>query len=257
MLKIILRLFLVTIFLFFTACSKDDDSQNANNFMAANRLSTGDSAKDFLTEDNFTDLVIEVVYVEGYQPSQMALDNLVSFINQRCYKSGGVEINMRSIESPGEEIYDINEVDDLEKEIRLQYTSGNRLALFAFFLDGKYDADTEESLVLGVAYRNTSFVIFEETIQSLSDGIAEPSRVLLESTVFRHEFSHLLGLVDLGSDMQTDHLDEENGHHCDVESCLMNYKVESGLNIRGMVSEENIAQLDSQCLADLRANGGK
>lgn len=258
MLKHTFRYFLVASFIFFVSCAKDDDSQETNNpTKSANRQGTGDSANDFLSEDNFTDLVIEVVYVEGFEPSQTSLDYLVSFINQRCYKPGGVEINKRSIASPNKELFAIREIDSIERQIRTQYNSGSKLALFSFFVDGEYKDNDENSVVLGVAYRNTSFVIFEETIQKFSNDFTEPSRVLLESTVYRHEFSHLLGLVDFGSEMQTDHLDTENGHHCDVETCLMNYRVESGINVGGMISEENIPKLDSQCLADLRANGGR
>ncbi|MDG3580939.1 MULTISPECIES: membrane metalloprotease [Galbibacter] len=255
--KQLIKAALLSTILFLSACSKDDDIQDNGNSTIGNRLSTGDSAHEILSDEEFTDMVIEVVYVEGYQPSQISLNNLTSFIKQRCYKPGGIELNLRAIQAPGKETYTIQEIDSIEREIRSQYNNGKRLALFISFMDGSFNEDTDSSVVLGVAYRNTSFVVFEETIQTLSDQITEPDRDLLESTVLRHEFSHLLGLVDLGTDMLTDHLDTENGHHCNVESCLMNFKVESGVNLIGMSSEENIPKLDQQCLADLKANGGK
>ncbi|MCX2679635.1 membrane metalloprotease [Galbibacter sp. EGI 63066] len=256
MIKQFLRTFLLLTFIFLVGCSKDDDPQNTPNPIPSNRLSTGDSAADFLSDELFSSLVIEVVYVEGYQPSQQSLDNLVSFINTRCHKSGGVELNMRSIAEPGDGDYDIQEIDDIEQDIRSQFNTENRLALFAMFINGKWHEDTDNSVVLGVAYRNTSFVIFEETLQRFSDQATEPDRVVMETTVFNHEFGHLLGLVDLGTDMQSDHLDTENGHHCDVEDCLMNYRVEAGISI-GNISGGDVPQLDSQCIADLQANGGK
>jgi hypothetical protein len=38
------------------------------------------------------------------------------------------------------------------------------------FIDGASASDSGNSYVLGTAYRNTSFVIYEKTIQSLSDS---------------------------------------------------------------------------------------
>ncbi|MCM5664365.1 membrane metalloprotease [Galbibacter mesophilus] len=241
----------------FVACSEEDDSEGAGNPIAGNRLSTGDSARDFLSDETFDELIVEVVYVEGFRPTDASLNNLLAFIEERCHKPGGVELNVRSFPSPNIEQFNIQQVDSIEKVMRSQYNLGNKMALYVSFLDGQFEDDSDDSVVLGAAYRNTSFVIFEETLHRFSDGVNEPDRFLLESTVFRHEFAHLLGLVDLGTEMQTDHLDSENGNHCNVESCLMNYKIESGINIPGMASEENIPVLDSQCLADLRANGGK
>lgn len=242
-----------------TSCAKDDDSNDLDVLGATNRLSTGDSARDFLTQERFTDIVMEVVYVDGLSPSNEALDNLTKFINQYCYKPGGVEILKRSIPSPGKVQYTIEQVDSLEREFRSQYNSDKRLALFVFYLDGSYkktDQNAEKDqldVVLGVAYRNTSFVVFKEGINKL---LASES-VALESTVLMHEFSHLLGLVNVGTKMQTNHIDPENGHHCNVEDCLMNYKVESGWSFVGGNMEHQLPQLDSQCVADLRANGGK
>jgi hypothetical protein len=41
-----------------------------------------------------------------------------------------------------------------------------------------------------------------------------------------------------------------------VESCLM-FSAESGSGIADMVSGGSAPKLDAQCLADLKANGGK
>lgn len=241
------------------SCSKDDDSNELQPPTAANRLSTGDSAREFLTEEHFSAIVMEVVYVDGQPPEDAALENLKQFINQRCYKSSGVELIKRSIPNPGKEFYTIAQVDSLEKQLRSQYNSGNRLALFVLYLNGSYTSeaqsteDPDEGVVLGVAYRNTSFVVFKERINEISTT----KRLQLESTVLQHEFSHLLGLVNVGTEMQTDHIDPEHGHHCVEENCLMNYRVESGLSFQNGILENQIPQLDAQCLADLQANGGK
>ncbi|HEY0356753.1 MAG TPA: hypothetical protein VGC29_11140, partial [Flavisolibacter sp.] len=71
-----------------------------------------------------------------------------------------------------------------------------------------------------------------------------------------HEVGHLLGLVDIGSPMQTPHKDADHGSHCNNNSCLMYYASET-TDILGLLLTGNIPGLDANCIADLRANGGK
>jgi hypothetical protein len=62
-----------------------------------------------------------------------------------------------------------------------------------------------------------------------------------------------MGLVDQGSPMQNDHKDAGSGAHCINPTCLMYHAVETtGIDGTGTVPE-----LDAQCAADLKANGGK
>jgi len=241
------------------SCADQDDANELARLTASNRLGTGDSARDFLTEEHFSEIVMEVVYVESVPPSDVALEHLVEFINEHCYKSRGVEIVKRAIPSPDGEFYSVEQVDSLERELRTQYNAKNRLAMFVLYLDGSYQDLEDKSpnsgfgVVLGVSYRNTSFAIFKERINTMGSSRS----YALESTVLKHEFSHLLGLVNVGTKMQSDHIDPEHGHHCNVEDCLMNYHVEIGWEFSGWNRDPQLPQLDSQCIADLRANGGK
>ena len=124
-------------------------------------------------------------------------------------------------------------------------------------MNGEYDKNTSSGKVLGVAYRNTSFVIFEETIKSFSTGVLAPSQFTLESVVINHEFGHILGLVNVGSAMQNNHQDVAHGKHCSEEDCLMFWTAETGEGLVNMLSCGSVPNLDSQCIADLQANGGK
>ena len=72
-----------------------------------------------------------------------------------------------------------------------------------------------------------------------------------------HEFGHILGLTNLGSDLQSNHEDASHPKHCNVESCLMFWAAETGSGIGNMISNGSAPQLDAQCIADLQANGGK
>ncbi|WNH13342.1 membrane metalloprotease [Thalassobellus suaedae] len=255
----------IILFVFINACSKDepvnnnDDTPNNTINKSLNRQATGSSANDLLSDDTFTNMIIELVYVEGLEPTQTAIDNFVLFLTNRTYKPDGIIIEKRAIPSPGKDVYSIEDIADIEKEQRKYYNTTDKIAVWAYFSDGKSDKDSEanNTVVLGTAYWNTSFVIYEETIKNLSNSPLEPSRSLLETTVINHEFGHIFGLTNLGTNLQSNHEDEDHPKHCNVENCLMYWATESAVNISNMANMSSAPQLDSQCLADLKANGGK
>jgi hypothetical protein len=109
---------------------------------------------------------------------------------------------------------------------------------------------------LGIAYRNTSVALFGKTIRDNSGAIGQVSRTKLEATILQHELAHLLGLVDLGTPMQTAHKDAAHGNHCTNNSCLMYYASET-TDVLGVLLTGNVPSLDAACAVDLRANGGK
>ena len=247
---------LIILVFVFVSCSKDDVSNDNNgNNKIANQQPTGSSSHDLLSDETFTSMVIELVYVEGHQPTQTAINNFVSFLDSRTYKPSGITVESRSIPSPGITTYSTQDFVDLENANRTKYNTENQIAVWAYFADGKASGDTNTQVTLGTAYRNTSFIIYEATVQSLSGGLNEPSTAVLESTVIKHEFGHILGLTNFGVPMQTQHEDTENSKHCNVESCLMYYAATTGANLMNLGG--TIPQLDAQCIADLQANGGK
>ncbi len=227
------------------------------NNTQSNKLSVGASANDLLSDTTFSSLVVEVVYVEGFEPSQTAISNFVSFLENRTFKPNGITVQKRAISSPGLTPYTNQEIVAIEDSNRLLYNNDNQIAVWAFFADGSSANNTDSGVVLGTAYRNTSFVIYQETIQQLTSGTITNTTPILESTVITHEFGHILGLTNLGTPLQTNHEDLEHPKHCNIESCLMYWKAESGNGVMSMISGGSIPQLDAQCIADLQANGGK
>jgi hypothetical protein len=250
---------LLALFIFVSvmvSCSKEDTANDGNvNNKIGNQQPTGSSSHDLLSDDIFTSMVIELVYVEGNQPTQTAVNNLVTFINNRTFKPGGITVEPRSISSPGITSYTTQNYVDFELANRTLYNTDDQIAVWAYFADGKADGDTSTQVTLGTAYRNTSFIIYEATIKSISGGFNEPSTAVLESTVLEHEFGHILGLTNFGAPLQSPHEDTENPKHCNVENCLMYYAATTGNNLMNLGG--SIPQLDSQCIADLQANGGK
>jgi hypothetical protein len=242
----------------FVSCSKDDALDTSETINpVTNKQTTGSSSNDLLSDKKFTSIVVEVVYVQGFEPSTTAINNFVSFLNARTYKPNGISIVKRAIPSTGKATFTDKEIVAIEDANRTKFNTSNQIAVWLFFTDGKSASDTSTAVVLGTAYRNTSLVIYEQTVQGLSDSPFEPNRSLLETTVISHEFGHILGLTNLGAPLQSNHEDTSHPKHCNVESCLMYWSSETGHGIANMVSGGSAPQLDAQCLADLRANGGK
>lgn len=237
----------------FVGCSDSSDDDNSN--FTANRQQVGSSARDLLTQENFDRLILDIVYVEGFRPSDTTIDNLVSFINNRTHKPGGIEIEYTVVGSTGLEEFDIQEIANIEVRERTFYNDGTTMAIYIYFADAPSENSTGNSLVLGSAYFNTSIVIYEESVRELADRRAGLSYNTVSTAVIEHEFAHLLGLVDLGTPLQSDHLDAENGNHCNVDGCLMNANIE--FITPDALGDDEVPELDPACLEDLRANGGK
>jgi hypothetical protein len=239
------------------SCSKDDENTTENGVnKAPNQKPTGRSANDFLSANNYESLVIEVSYAENLRPNTQSLLNLKQFLEARLNKPTGISIIEKQISTQAGSPFSVSEINTIENSVRTKYNDVNVLTLHLLFLNGDYIDDTATSKVLGVAYRNTSCVLFETAIQTLSNQLNEPSRVDLETTVLSHEICHLLGLVDLGSSMQNNHIDNDHGKHCSNANCLMYWQVENN-NVVGMMTSGNVPQLDANCILDLQANGGK
>ena len=243
----------------FISCSEDApniiNEDNSPNVID-NQQATGTSANDLLSDNTFVSMVVEVVYVEGYEPTASAVSNFVSFLEERTFKPSGISVETRAIPSPGSGPYSIQEIVDIEDANRTKYNTSDRIAVWAFFADSEAATNTGNSVVLGTAYRNTSFVIYEATIHDLSNSAFEPNRTVLETTVITHEFGHILGLTNLGTDLQSDHEDTDHPKHCDVESCLMYWATEAGTGLDNLIGG-GVPELDAQCIADLQANGGQ
>jgi hypothetical protein len=261
--KIIQFLYLFIIGIGLNACTSDEsDVSNGNggngNSDLSNTLTTGASANALLSDDRFDEIVIEAVYADGFKPNQSSLNNLVAFLNARLNKPGGISIIEREVPAQGLGTYSIDEIRDIEDNLRTQFSTGNTLSIFVFFAEESNESDTGNRIVLGTAYRNTSLVMFQKTIEEFSGGLNEPSRENVESTVYQHEFCHIMGLVNIGTALQSSHEDVANNAHCDVSGCLMSAQLEA-FNPLDMLSVvgSSVAELDDQCIADLQANGGK
>ncbi len=233
-------------------CSKKDTITGIASINSANNKTVGASANDLLSSSNYQSVKLEIQYMPGFQPDASTVNNMVAFLNALINKPGGISVVQSQVAASGKTALSLEEIAVIEKNNRTAYTSGSQLGVYMLFTDAAYT----DANVLGIAYRNTSLCMMGKTIHDNSGGLGQSSRIKLESTVGEHELAHILGLVDIGSAMQTAHKDAAHGNHCSNSNCLMYYASET-TDILGFLVTGSIPQLDANCKADLHANGGK
>jgi hypothetical protein len=262
-------LFLLLLLVFTVISCSKDSSEDGNTSpiidKSANLRTTGSSANDILSNTNFDKLLIEVAYVTGFSPTQTTMDNFTNYLREHTLKED-IEFIYKPLASPNETSLSLETISDLESEHRTAYNNGKTLAIYIYFADAPSDGDDEDSnlVTLGAVYRNTSMIIYEATLRKLARSSTLISVSDVETATLNHEFGHLFGLVDLGSDPVNEHEDPEAENHCTTPGCLMRAELQFG---GGMMKQmefnktskglATIPVLDAECIADLRANGGR
>ena len=236
-------------------CSDDDDNAAVQNSIPnSNAQTLGTSANDLLSDTNFTGLTIEMVSVQGFEPTTNALNTFTTFLEERLFKPDGITFIQRTIPSSGLAPFTIDEIREIENSTRTAFNEGDEIKVFIYFADGSNEDDTNTTITLGTAFANTSIVIYERTLRNLSINPNAPMLSTIEAATLHHEFAHLLGLVNIGTPLQSEHEDTEFRGHCNVTSCLMEASIEFGM--MDMLGN-GVPVLDPLCIADLQANGGK
>jgi hypothetical protein len=296
-------LLVASIICFAVSCSKstsdsDDDNTPQAVDKSANLLATGDSANDILSNDNFDKIVVEIAYVTGFRPTESAMTQFTDYLKEHTFKQN-IELIYTELSSPVEDELTLQEIADLETKNRTVFNTGSTLGIYIYFSDAPAEGDEPEDglVTLGAVYRNTSMIIHEVTVRDLASRSISISDSDVETTTLNHEFGHLFGLVDLGTDMVNDHQSQsENSegqlvgdNHCNQNGCLMRAELQFG----GTTGKTNLANniaayevglkagcvfsgtsalsllqsnsakgsaavgLDPECILDIRANGGR
>jgi len=245
-------LLLLAIIILIYGCAKNEVTDNPANTGAFNNRAVGASANELLSSDTYKSLKVEVQYMTGFEPDAQAIIHLQNFINGFVNKPNGVTVVTKEIPANANTTLTVGDIINIEKVNRTAFSTANEIAIYILYTNGVYS----ENNVLGVAYRNTSATLFGKKIRDNSGGIGQTSRTKLEATVLGHEVAHLLGLVDIGTPMQTPHKDATHGSHCNNQDCLMYYASET-TDVLGFLLTGNIPSLDANCIADLRGNGGR
>ncbi|MEX2379182.1 MAG: membrane metalloprotease [Vicingaceae bacterium] len=242
---------ILSIFLIFllNQCKKDDSNSSS-------KQSAGKLANAYLSDKSFKSLEIEILYESGTPPEVGTLDSIKSFLSKRLNKSEGINIYFKKIPDQQQSTYQLEEIESIEQTYRSLRNRPSIITASYFYANGNYSGDSDQSKTLGIAYGSTSMVIFAKTIRDMSGDLGQASTDIVEQSVMKHEFGHLLGLVNVGTPMVNNHQDTAHGKHCDNDNCLMHWSIESGDFISNLIGSSP-PQLDVNCMADLRANGGK
>lgn len=225
--------------------------------------SVGSWAHRFLAAGPYSKLRIVVDYAPGEQPTQSALDTLSQKLSARLNKPGGIQVVIgKQLNTGGRTVYSAADSVAVEQANRLEFASGDTAVMYIAYVNGHSDQDNSNGAVLAWAYDGTAVAVFKDTIDSNASFLVPASEI--EGAVLVHEVGHLLGLVDTGSPMVTPHEDVDadagTGHpgHCTVQDCVMYWALDTS-NVIQLVG--NLGHLptdyDSNCAADLKANGGK
>jgi len=232
----------------FSACKRDENDPVKN--------SSSITPNNLLSAAKYDKLVVEIQCLTGSEPTTATLDNLKLFLEQRLNKPGGITIVKNIISILGKANYSLADIEMLEKNNRTQGVSGSTVSAYVLFVDGDYAGNSGGGKVLGIAYGATSMAMFGKTIKEFSGGLGKPSATALETTVIKHEFGHILGLVNNGTAMQAPHQDAAHGGHCNNKDCLMYYTAETSDIIANLLTG-SVPDLDAACINDLKGNGGK
>jgi hypothetical protein len=206
-------------------------------------------AYDFITDDRYTSLLIEIDYVTGKQPHGEAVSLLEQRAKERLSKPGGISSQI-SETGGGRSQWSTADLRAYEDEHRNFKPQGSRMTLYVLYVDGEF---TDAQDVIGVHYGPSSIAIFKDQIVggslfgfSARDG---------ERAVLIHELGHAMGLVNTQIPMVRDHEDKDHRGHSSNRNSVMYHEIET--RDIALLTGTPPNQFDENDIADIRAAGGK
>lgn len=242
-------IFLLSAGCFEEAVDTNDDLNGNDTGEFSHSMLPGESNEAFVTDDDFSELIVEIQFMTGSEPEPEAIEKVGAFLEQHFQKDDILFTEPQQVPSLNQTVYDTDDLVQIEENNRQFFTDENRLAAYILFVDGEFlDQDAPS-----VAYFNTSIALFGSTINRISGPQQfDPSRESVEATLIKHQFGHLAGLVNNGTEMVQNHQDAPNGVHCTVEECLMNFRYNSANFFENLFQDAEF-ELDPFCEADLEA----
>jgi len=239
-------------------------------FSGCQRYTPGDpgsAALDFVRSDQYPNMVIEYDHIDGFQVDESTQKVIATEIVELVDKLGTVEgITGDAIPAAGEDpSYSIDDIRAIEAEYRDFHTKGKTAALYILHLNGHYETDTEFEKTLGLAYSESSVVVFHQALLATCEiekqfAPSEYADLLCptgEAVTIIHEIGHILGLVDNGIPMTVAHKDiDAYGDHCMNPQCVMFWSNNTPAMLQYVIQRyqngnENAVAFDDDCLNDL------
>lgn len=207
----------------------------------------GIQGPDFLSDASYDALLVEVDHVAGEAPSQAAIDPLLARLVERCRKPRGVRVIVDDpFPSPGLGFWFRNDLFAAEQARRDHQALGGTLALYVLYVDAGSQFDQGSRVTAGYAYHSHAVAVFRDNVEAKARS-SGASIAAIERPVLAHEAGHTLGLVNIAAPMARAHHDASHPTHCRNACCLMYFET----------SASAPTQFDADCVADLRAAGGR
>lgn len=241
-------------------CEKSNQTNvtPAQGSYTQNIITPSSPSRDFLESKNYKTLKIEIQYMPGLKPDPASINILVDLLNEKLNKPGGIIVEEKQIDPTLQTVFNLRDIAGIESRNRTAYASGDQLGVYILFINGTYSNGN----ILGLTNTNTSICFFGEPLEYFLSGGTQEDKINKLAFVISHEFGHLQGLVNIGSPMVVNHLENINGNHCNNSMCLMHHTLEeiNPLEKNNPEFERFFLEkpsFDKNCSDDLKANGGK
>jgi hypothetical protein len=228
-------------------------------------LVASQASRDYVRSDEYARLVLEVDAVPGFEPLDHNRTALAARLAEIVDKPAGVEAVLDGlIASRGaDHRWTFAELEALALETFDRVEPEGTTKMHVLFLDGAYDAPGG-GVVLGVAWGQRHLAVFSQSVREACGDAGLPSPLDeelcadAELAVWLHEVGHVLGLVDIGLPMQTDHEDPEHDGHDRDADCVMYWAYEGDALVARLVDDllgtgNGALDFDAHCLDDVAA----
>ncbi len=250
-------------------CGRGDDDGGGDTAGAPDADTSGLPRYSLLVRgEPYPSLVVEVDSVPGMEPDAQNQDDLAAVLDPLVDKPAGIEVvRDGALDSRGaDHAWTTDELMEMANSTFDRPLADDAIAVHVMFIDGHSAEDSDQGLILGLAWSHTHIAIFEQTIRDMCDASTLPPLLAgrqcrgAELAIWTHETGHLLGLVDNGLPMVNDHRDPDTAHgaHDASDECVMYWAYE-GQALFDLIGDQLLGggdadvPFDQACQDDLAA----
>lgn len=214
--------------------------------------------RDYVSDDDYSRLVVEVDVIEGQAPSSGVLDLLRARLASVVSKPGGVEVRVDDTLEPRGGTWSARDIRDYSEAHQDDSTGGDTVVLHILYLDGEFEQQNALGVTLGTRNPTTTgpIAIFSETLRNACGPLCLSGTDPAMRAVTVHEAGHALGLVNNGIGMRTPHEDGAHPGHSNSRASVMYWEVET-TSIFTVFTGGPPTDFDANDRADLCDAGGR